>query len=210
MLSKKWLLPVLMLLCLTLNACSTSNASPLPSTTPSLTSTGNPNQGNANQPTASYSDIKVSPQEAYDTFTKKYPNSKVSQLGLDYEDGSYVYEVKGYDGTNQYELEINPMDGQILKEEQPAKGSGKGGEVTPAEVAKIQSFIDQALKDAGNDYRVEEWDLKSGEEHNNEVVSSATPQSTEPLFTITAVNSSNKDIEYAYNAKTGELLGKGW
>ena len=142
-----------------------------------------------------YKDIKLTPEEAYDIYAKKYPNTKIYKLALDLQGGSYEYEVEGYDDTNKYELKIEPVDGKILKEEQEKRDSNdKKGEITLENVNKIQELIDKALKDAGNSYKVDQWELKS--------------ENDQSVFEIEVVDSNDNDIEYKYNIKTMELIEK--
>ena len=142
-----------------------------------------------------YEDIKLTPEEAYDIYAKKYPNTKVYKLALDLQGGSYEYEVEGYDDTNKYELKIEPVDGKILKEEQEKRDNNdKKGEITLENVSKIQELMDKALKDAGNSYKVDQWELKS--------------ENDKSVFEIEVVDSNDNDIEYKYNINTMELIEK--
>lgn len=68
------------------------------------------NPGNTSN--IAYEDIKLTPEEVFNIFVKKYPDVKVNKLGLDFDRGSYVYEVEGYNDTNKYELKIKPADGK--------------------------------------------------------------------------------------------------
>ncbi|NMA02118.1 MAG: hypothetical protein GX923_06080 [Clostridia bacterium] len=141
-----------------------------------------------------FEDVKVEPKEAYNTFTKKYPDAKVKELELEFSHGSYVYQVEGYDDTNEYEVKINPVDGKIMKENQEKNKDLKEGEITLENVNKIQDLTDQTLKDAGKDYKVEEWSLKS---KNGQII-----------FNIEVVNDNTRDIEYQYDINTGKLIEK--
>ena len=106
-----------------------------------------------------YEDIKLTPGEALNIYVKKYPNVKANKLELDLDRGSYVYEVEGYDDSNNYELKIDPLDGKVLKEEQKQRDDNDTGEITIENVNKIPQLIDKALKDAGNSYKVDKWEL---------------------------------------------------
>ena len=155
-----------------------------------------PNNTNADtNAIVSYEEIKVKPQEAYNIFVKKYPDAKVNELELDFEDGTYVYQVEGYQDTTEYELNINPVNGKILKEKQEQKVKDlRDGEITLENIDKIQELIDQTLKDAGIDFKIEEWSLKS--------------EKDQAIFNIEVINENKKDLEYKYDVSTGKLIEK--
>lgn len=202
MLKKKWIILLIVVLTITLSAC-TSNITPNNNNTKGQgienDSTNASNKSNNNQDTninntnAAYADIKVTPEKAFDIFTERYPDRNVRKLQLDFEQGSYVYEVEGYDNTKEYELKIDPVDGNILKEQQDDLDNNQG-EITIEDVNKIQELIGRALKDAGNGYKIDEWTLK--------------PQNGQTIFSIEVVNDANHDIEYKFNVNTGELIEK--
>jgi len=157
---------------------------------------GNTNQNtNINSTNATYEVIKVVPEEVFNTFSEKYPNAKIRELALDFENGSYIYEVEGYDAKKKYNIKINPIDGKILQEEQDTQNSNdKKEEITLEDVNKIQDLIDRTLKDVGNDYKIEEWALKS---NNGQII-----------FEIEVVNDNYHEIEYKYDVNNDELIEK--
>ena len=140
-------------------------------------------------------DEKKAIEESVNNFMEKYPNVKVNKLALDFDRGLYIYEVEGYDDTNKYELKIEPVDGEILKEEQKQRDDNDTeGEITIENVNKIQELMDKALKDAGNGYKVDEWELKF--------------ENGQSIFEIEVVDDNDHDIEYKYNINTMELIEK--
>ena len=142
-----------------------------------------------------YKDIKLTPGEAFNIYVKKYPKVKVNKLALDLDLGSYVYEVEGYENTNKYELKIEPVEGKILREEKKKRDDNDTeGEITIENVNKIQELIDKALKDSGNSYKVNEWELKF--------------EKGKSIFDIEVVDVNDHDIEYKYNIDTMELIEK--
>lgn len=188
---------LIVFLALTQTACA-PNAPQKPNTNNKQGKTQNTKQESNisnNNTTAKYEDIKVVPSEAFNIFTKKHPDTKIQKLELDFEDGLYVYEVEGYDNAKKYELKINSMDGKILKEEQEDRNNDdKEGKIELEDVNKIKGLVDKTLKDAGNNYKIEEWTLKS--------------EAGQPIFKIEVVDNKNNDIEYKYNVNTGELIEK--
>jgi len=80
-----------------------------------------------------------------------------------------------------------------LKEEQNQRDDDTG-EITVENVDKILELMDKALKDAGNNYKVDEWKLKF--------------ENGQSIFEIEVVDVNDHDIEYKYNVNTMELIEK--
>jgi len=206
MLKKRWIILIVLVLALTLSACtgnspnnnSNDQISKGDSANTDTNKDANPDSDINNTGTTTnvvYEDIKLTPEEVFNIYVKKYPNVKVNKLALDLDRRSYVYEVEGYDDTNKYELKIEPVDGKILGEEQEQRDhNDKDGEITIENVNKIQELIDKALKDAGNGYKVYEWELIF--------------ENSQSIFEIEVVDGNDHDIEYKYNINTMELIEK--
>lgn len=204
MIKKRWI--IVLVLAITLSACtgnspnnnSNDQISKEDSANTDTNQDTNPDSDINNTGTITnvvYEDIKLTPGEVFNIYVKKYPTVKVNKLALDFDLGSYVYEVEGYDDTNKYELKIEPVDGKILKEEQKQRDDNDTeGEITIENVNKIQELMDKALKDAGNSYKVDEWELKF--------------ENGQSIFEIEVVDVNDHDIEYKYNINTMELIEK--
>lgn len=205
MIKKKWIIFIVFVLAIILSACTGNSPN---NNSDEQISTGDSANTDTNQDTnpdshinntdtttnVVYEDIKLTPGEVFNIYVKKYPDVKVNKLALDFDRGSYVYEVEGYDDSNKYELKIGPVDGKILKEEQKQRDDNDTGEITIENVDKIPELIDKALKDAGNSYKVDEWELKF--------------QNGQSIFEIEVVDVNDHDIEYKYNINTMELIEK--
>ncbi|MBC8590799.1 PepSY domain-containing protein [Wansuia hejianensis] len=217
MFKKKWVISLILVLVLALSACTPKNApndnnSTDQGTTGDTTNTNdnNGNNNNADQENideennnqnsntgntiASYEDIKLNAEEAFDIFIKKYPGAKVEKIELSLDDGSYFYKVEGYDDTKEYDLKLEPENGNIVNEEQNDRGDVEG-EITSEDVKKVHDLIGKAKKEVGKDYIVDEWTLEV--ENGNTILDIEVVDRT-----------NNKDMEYRYNIKTGELMEK--
>lgn len=202
MIKKRWIIFIVLVLAITLPACTgnspNNNSNDEISKEDSTNTYTNPDSDINNTGTITnvvYEDIKLTPGEVFNIYVKKYPNVKVNKLALDFDRGLYIYEVEGYDDTNKYELKIEPVDGEILKEEQKQRDDNDTeGEITIENVNKIQELMDKALKDAGNGYKVDEWELKF--------------ENGQSIFEIEVVDDNDHDIEYKYNINTMELIEK--
>ena len=196
MLKKRWIILMVLVLALTLSAC-TGN-SPNNNSNDQISKGDSANSDTNNTGTTNnvvYEDIKLTPGEVFNIYVKKYPNVKVNKLALGFDRGSYVYEVEGYDDINKYELKIEPLDGKTLREEQKQRDDNDTeGEITIENVNKIQELMDKALTDAGNGYKVDEWQLKY--------------ENGQSIFEIEVVDGNDHDMEYRYNINTMELIEK--
>ncbi len=215
MFKKKWLLPLMLVLVLTLTACSTDdevedpdvNQDPAP-VEDEATEDDTLEEDNAledmqeNETPAAdldtkdeYLDISVKPEDAFDIYMEKYPDSQVKEIQLDREDGKYIYEVEGFDSEREYEIKINPFNGDILKEDEEMDSMDDDDRlkvITRANVEKVQALVDDAIGDVGEGAKLEEWTI----EEDDGIIELEVEIEREGL----------DDIEYKYNVETGELL----
>lgn len=194
---KKWIIALIVVTALVLPGCTAAG----PNTPGSSAPKSSPQQNHANMnanaahTNAVYDGIKVTPVKVFKTYTGKFPGTKVKELELDFERGSYIYEIEGYDDTKEYELKIDTMNGIIVEEKQKQQDNkSKTGEITLEDVHKIPELVNKTLKDAGDEFKVDEWALKT--------------KRNQTVFEIEVVNEQNHDIDYTYNVKTGEIMKK--
>ena len=57
--------------------------------------------------------IKLSQQEAIDKFQKQFSGKQLKSIELSREGNHYLYEIEGFDSTNEYSVNINAETGQI-------------------------------------------------------------------------------------------------
>ncbi|PXZ20636.1 hypothetical protein DM474_04745 [Lactobacillus helveticus] len=58
--------------------------------------------------------IDLSQKDAVDKFDAKYPNKQIKSIDLKQENGTYVYEIDGFDKTNEYTATIDADTGKVL------------------------------------------------------------------------------------------------
>lgn len=58
--------------------------------------------------------IDFSQKDALDKFDAKYPNKQIKSIDLKQENGTYVYEIDGFDKTNEYTATIEAKNGKVL------------------------------------------------------------------------------------------------
>lgn len=140
-----------------------------------------------------YEEIKITPEEAYEIFSQKYPEIKIHKIELDRDDGNYVYEVKGFDKDNWWDLDIHPITGEILKEHLGTKkGSFQPTEITLEQVKKIQDLVDKTLEEEGENAQLLEWTLEYDNGRAELEVEVEVP--------------AKGDMEYTYDVDSGELI----
>lgn len=59
--------------------------------------------------------IDLSQTEALNKFDKKYSDKKIKKIELKLDDNKYVYEITGFDKSNEYEMTINAANGKQVK-----------------------------------------------------------------------------------------------
>ena len=131
---------------------------------------------------------------AFDGFKKLYPDAKVESFQLEVENGNAYYKVDGYDAKNEYEVTVNAMTGDIVKDESEAENtSAKTADIQLEMVESVDKFMELALKDAGQGFEAGEYEV----EFDNGVY----------VVNVEVVNG-NKDVTYKYEFETGKLLEK--
>ena len=137
-----------------------------------------------------YNDIKFTPEEAFDKFMELHPEAKIESLDLDKGLMTYQYVVEGYDTENEYEVKINPVNGEVISDEtEMAELDDENGEITKEHLAKVDSLIDKAKAEDASDSELDEWDISVDD---GRVV----------------IDIEIGTIEYSYDMDTEELIEK--
>lgn len=139
-----------------------------------------------------YASLTLHPEEAFDIFQEEYPNAKITEIQLDKDNGSFVYEVEGFEGTTEYELKIDPMEGNILKENTDTEDDLDDMEITREDVEKVMALVDQAISEADEGAQLKEWTI----DEDDGIVKLEIELDLDGF----------DDQEYTYNVETGELL----
>lgn len=137
-----------------------------------------------------YNDIKFTPEESFDKFMELHPEAKIESLDLDKGLMDYQYVVEGYDTENEYEVKINPVNGEVISDEtEMAELDDENGEITKEHLAKVDSLIDKAKAEDASDSELDEWDISVDD---GRVV----------------IDIEIGTIEYSYDMDTEELIEK--
>lgn len=144
---------------------------------------------------ATHENIKVTPEDAVAKFKEVHSDAQIESISLDDDDNKgFYYEIQGSNGSEEFEVEIDPVTGDIKRDEK-SNESDKDGFIDEALVAKIHDFTAKAIEDAGRDkYYVTAWELSMDdgiakvevELHGHDI----------------------PELNYIYNAQSDELIEK--
>lgn len=99
--------------------------------------------------------VKLTAKEAADVLLAKYPNAKIKDISFDVD--SFEYEVTGVDGTTEYELEINPETGDIIRESQESENEKLF--LSDEQLLKVEKLLEIAVNHSGDTFKVTEYDI---------------------------------------------------
>lgn len=136
----------------------------------------------------------LDPGIAFDGFKKLHADAKVESFQLDIENGKAYYKVDGYDAENEYEVTVDAVTGDIVKDEFEAENtSAKTADLQLEMIEAVDKYMAEALKDAGQGYEAGEYEVEF-DDGKYEV-------------SVEVING-NKDITYTYDYETGKLIEK--
>lgn len=136
--------------------------------------------------------IDLSQKDALDKFDAKYPNKQIKSIDLKQENGTYVYEIDGFDKTNEYTATIDADNGKVLQshsekldvDDRHQKALDLNSVISRDEATKIaEKHADGVSK---------EWNLELDEDDSKaywDVEVSDGTKSTE-----VKINATNKDV----------------
>lgn len=136
----------------------------------------------------------LEPGIAFDGFKKLHADAKVESFQLDVENRKAYYKVDGYDAENEYEVTVDAVTGDIVKDEFEAENtSNKTADLQLEMIEAVDKYMAEALKDAGQGYEAGEYEVEF-DDGKYEV-------------SVEVVNG-NKDMTYTYDYETGKLIEK--
>ena len=131
---------------------------------------------------------------AFDGFKKLHANAKVESFQLEVENGKAYYKVSGYDAEKEYDVTVDAVTGDIVKDEFEAENtSAKTADVQLNIIEAVDKYMDEALKDAGQGFEAGEYEVEF--------------EDGKYVVTVEVVNGT-KDISYTYDYETGKLIEK--
>ena len=140
--------------------------------------------------------VNLSVEDAVKVFTEKYAGAQIDDISFEMDNGSYVYEINGFDDANEYELEISAADGSIIKEKSEKDRDLDDKAIDLALLKNVNELIEDAKADAGEGFYLDSYSIDVEDRGNITKID------------IELKNASGKDIEYEYNLETKELIKK--
>lgn len=202
MFNKKWFLPLMLVLLLSLTACTTNDVDSKPDTDAPPVEDAEQPSGDDEAPIIDnkdedvlvdeYTNIKIKPEEAFDIFMEKYPTTKITKVKLDKEMGKFVYNLEGFERNKEYEVKIDSVNGNIIKEYMETDDDMDEMEITRVNVEKIIDLVEKAMAEAGVDAKLEEWTLDTDDGRVK--------------LEVEMDKKGFGDLEYTYDVETGELI----
>lgn len=131
---------------------------------------------------------------AFDGFKKLHADAKVESFQLEVENRKAYYKVSGYDAEKEYEVTVDAVTGDIVKDEFEAENtSAKTADIQLEMIEAVDKYMDEALKDAGQGFEAGEYEVEF--------------EDGKYVVTVEVVNGT-KDISYTYDYETGKLIEK--
>lgn len=140
--------------------------------------------------------VKLSADDAIKIFTDKYANVNIDEISFEKDNGVYAYEINGFDDASEYELEVNAVDGSIIKDKSEKDRDPDDKAIDLALLGNVNELIESAKTDAGEGFYLDSYSI--------DVEDSSSITKIE----IEVKNTNGKDIEYEYNLETKELIKK--
>lgn len=114
--------------------------------------------------TQEYEEIELTASDILDLCLEKYPTFQVKEIELEFESesNSYVYTIEGFDGVKNYDIEIDPISGIMLKVEEEISPKTYWA-VKKENINKVESIIGEILTEAGENSKLHEWSLENEE-----------------------------------------------
>lgn len=196
MLNKKMFLSFILVLALLLSACTKDDIVKDPVPEVPTVEEQNPTVDNSTEYSSEGNELtRINSLAAFDIYVDKYPTTKVRKIELDSERDVYYYKIKGYENGIEYELKLDPINGDIIKEDsEKEKNLDKDDEITRANVDKIDEFVNKLLKETGEGSKLDEWTLKA--------------KNGRPMLEIEIDLKDGSDLEHTYDIETGKLVEK--
>lgn len=144
--------------------------------------------------TATENAITLSAEDAVKIFNDKYANVNIDEISFEKDNGVYAYEINGSDDASEYELEVNAVDGSIIKDKVEKDNTADKKAIDLGLIKNIDELVATSIKDAGDGYHLNSFSI----EHEAGITK----------LDIEVEDANGKDIEYEYNLETKELIKK--
>lgn len=139
--------------------------------------------------------VTLSAEDAAKIFTDKYAGVSIDEISFEMEEGSYVYEINGFDDTKEYDMAIDAADGCIIMDESENDRDDGDKAIDLDLLGNVNDLIESTKADTGEGFYLDSYSI---DVEDNAVT----------VIDIEVKDASSKDIEYEYNLETKELIKK--
>lgn len=137
---------------------------------------------------------KITKEEAFDNLKKLHADAKIESLGLEAEGAKLLYKIDGYDAEKEYEVTIDAETGDVVKDEFEAENTqNKVADLQKNMLASIDGFVKKAIAEAGDGFIATDYTLEFDDGK---------------YIVEVEVEKDGKDISYAYDVASGNLIEK--
>lgn len=150
---KKWTtLTMTTALALSLAACSNDDNKKQDTTNETNTTEENTNQTSSTSKETvnnlrAVTDMPVSVEDALKTFNEQFEGVKIASIELDESNGTFVYEIEGFNDTTKYSGEVDENNQLIKQEQEPVDlNDDDNVELQLADYVKVEEAITTASK----------------------------------------------------------------
>lgn len=150
----------------------------------------------ADAPAADAMTVKLSAEDAVKIFNDKYAGVSIDEISFQMEEGSYVYEINGFDDEKEYNMAIDAADGSIIMDESENDRNDGDKAIDLNLLGNVNELIDDAKSKAGEGYYLDSYSVDVDDRGNI------------TKLDIELKDEKGKDIEYEYNLETKELIKK--
>lgn len=140
-----------------------------------------------------YEEIELTASDIIRLCIEKYPHFQVKEIELEFESEGYLYSVEGFDGERNYEIDLDPVSGAMLKIEEEISPEVYW-EVTLENANRVEFIVEQILNEVGGNSQLYEWSL----ENEDGILE----------LDVEIIVENNEKIKYQYDFVTEEITQK--
>ncbi|WP_066188996.1 PepSY domain-containing protein [Gracilibacillus timonensis] len=148
---------------------------------------------NTNGKHLSIDEVALSVKEALDLYQQTFPDTQVDSIDLDEENGELIYEIDGFDDTNEYTAHIDGSGEVIYQEEEALDADDQPQALAMGDYVAIENAIITAKQaPEADNLTTTSWSL----DEDNGVIA----------YEITFKDTEGQEVEVTIDAETGEQL----
>ncbi|WP_130859271.1 PepSY domain-containing protein [Gracilibacillus phocaeensis] len=148
---------------------------------------------NTNGKHLSIDEVALSVKEALDLYQQTFPDTQVDSIDLDEENGELIYEIDGFDDTNEYTAHIDGSGEVIYQEEEALDADDQPQALAMGDYVAIENAIITAKQaPEADNLTTTSWSL----DEDNGVIA----------YEITFKDTEGQEVKVTIDAETGEQL----